>query len=125
MRRPEGLTINSLMEGDPENPDGWQITTDGQVIQKIPAEEFRFLVHWGADVYMDMDELRRGLDHTDDLDHEMVFDMLISDLRARGEKFTVPTDPITDRAFIGLLTRTYDPGQPAIFPPEPEELIAA
>jgi hypothetical protein len=48
MRRPEGLWINSLMSVDPENPNGWVITTDGKVIQRIPEEEFRFLVHWGA-----------------------------------------------------------------------------
>ncbi|MCP5395286.1 MAG: hypothetical protein H6918_00880 [Sphingomonadaceae bacterium] len=124
MRRPEGLAINSLMEADPDNAGGWRITTDGQVIQQIPEEEFRFLVHWGADIFMDFDELKRSLDHSDDIGHEQVFDMLIADLRARGLTFEVPTDPMTDKAFIGLLTRTYDPGQPAIFPPEPEELAA-
>lgn len=124
MRRPQGLAINSLMSADPNDPTGWQITTDGQVIQKIPEEEFRFLVHWGADIYMDMDEMKRALDHTDDLTHEMVFDILISDLRKRGETFQVPNDPLTDKTFIGLLTRTYDPGTPTIFPPEPEELAA-
>jgi hypothetical protein len=50
--------------------------------------------------------------------------MLIADLRARGETFEVPTDPLTDQRFIGLLTRVYDPGKPAFFPPEPEELAA-
>lgn len=66
-----------------------------------------------------------ALDHTDDLTHEQVFDMIIADLRKRGETFEVPSDPLTDQKFIGLLTRIYDPGQPAIFPPEPEEAIAA
>lgn len=125
MRRPEGLAINSLMEADPEDPNGWQITTDGKVIQKIPEEEFRFLVHWGADIYMDMAELKRALDHTDDLTHDMIFDIIIADLRKRGESFQVPNDPLTDTAFIGMLTRVYDPGQPSIFPPEPEERQAA
>jgi hypothetical protein len=125
MRRPEGLAINSMMSADPEDPTGWQITTDGEVIQKIPASEFRFLVHWGADIFMDMAELKRALDHTDDLNHEMIFDIIISDLRKRGEAFQMPTDPMTDPAFIGLLTRVYDPGQPTIFPPEPEEQLAA
>lgn len=124
MRHPQGLAINSLMEADPEDPTGWQITTDGKVIQKVPEEEFRFLVHWGADIFMDMEELKRSLDHTDDLTHEMVFDIIIADLKARGEKFTIPSDPMTDKAFIGMLTRVYDPGMPTIFPPEPEELAA-
>jgi hypothetical protein len=124
MRHPVGLDIGSLMSADPQNSKGWQITTDGHVIQQIPEEEFRFLVHWGADIYMDMDELKRGLDHTDDLSHDQVFDMLIADLRQRGEAFEVPTDPLTDQKFIGTLTRVYDPGVPAIFPPEPVEAAA-
>ncbi|WP_420381777.1 hypothetical protein [Novosphingobium sp.] len=125
LRRPAGLTIASMMEADPDQPAGWRITTDGQVIQHVPEEEFRFLVHWGADIYMDYAELKRGLDHTDDITHEQVFDMLIADLRARGETFEVPSDPMTDQRFIGLLTRVYDPGTPSMFPPEPEDVLAA
>lgn len=68
---------------------------------------------------MDYEELKTTLDHNDDISHEQVFDMLIADLRARGEMFEVPSDPFTDKAFIQLLTRVYDPGKPAIFPPEP------
>ena len=124
-RRPEGLAINSLMSPDPATPGAWQITTDGAVVQHIPEDEFRFLIHWGADIFSDLAELKRSLDHTDDLTHDQVFDMIITDLKARGEQFEVPTDPLTDKAFIGLLTRVYDPGQPAIFPPEPEEALAA
>jgi len=125
MRHPAGLDISTQMSADPQDPSGWQLTTEGKVIQRIPEEEFRFLVHWGADIYMDMAELKCALDHTDDLTHEQVFDMIIADLRARGETFQLPSDPMTDKGFIGLLTRTYDPGQPTIMPPEPEELIAA
>ncbi|HEY4545341.1 MAG TPA: hypothetical protein VIG90_02800 [Pedomonas sp.] len=125
MRRPEGLAINSLMEPDPTTPGGWQITTDGRVIQQVPEEEFRFLVHWGADIYMDYAELKRALDHTDDLTHEQVFDTIIADLRARKVSFDMPSDPLTDKTFISLLIKVYDPGTPAIFPPEPEEAMAA
>ena len=125
MRRPAGLGINSMMQANPNQHGAWQITTDGQVIQDISEEEFRFLVHWGADIYMDYAELKRALDHSDDLTHEQVFDIFIKDLRARGLTFETPSDPFSDKAFIGLLTRTYDPGAPSIFPPEPEETLAA
>ena len=125
MRKPAGLALNSVMEADPEVPGGWRISTDGTVIQRIPEQEFRFLVHWGANVYMDLEELKVTRDHTDDLSHEMAFDLLISDLRARGEQFEVPTDPMTDKSFIGLLTRVYDVGIPLHFPPEPGEAQAA
>ena len=125
MRRPAGLSIASTMQADPNRAGEWQIVEGGKVIQQVPEEEFRLLVHWGADIYMDYDELKVALDHSDDLTHERVFDMLIADLRQRGQTFEVPSDPLTDPAFIGLLSRVYDPGLPAEYPPEPDEARAA
>ncbi|MCP3735899.1 hypothetical protein M9979_13570 [Sphingomonas sp. RP10(2022)] len=125
LRKPAGLDIGSVMEADPDSADGWRIRTGEQVIQRIPESEFRFLIHWGADIFMDLDELRVSLDHSDDLTHERIFDILIADLRRRGVPFVMPTDPMTDTAFIQALTQTYDPGLPAIFPAEPEEREAA
>jgi len=124
LRRPEGLAFNSQMSGDPEDPTGWQITTDGKVIQRVPEEEFRLLLHWGADIFMDYADLKVTLDHSDDITHEQVLDIFIQDLRARGEQFEMPTDPMRDTKFIELLTRTYDLGKPASFPPEPEEIAS-
>jgi len=46
------------------------------------------------------------------------------DIAAWKHGFEVPSDPLTDKAFIGLLTRVYDPGAPSIFPSEPEESLA-
>ena len=126
LRRPEGLAIDSRFSADPECEDGWRITTGEQVIQRVPAAEMRFLVHWGAQLYLDDEELRVAQDHTDDLTHERVFDVFIADLRARGEGFSMPSDPFTDKAFIRLLNRVYDLGTPGSMPPEPaEEPVAA
>lgn len=125
MRRPEGLAINSLMRPNPDTAGDWQILTDDRIIQNVPEREFRFLVHWGADIYMDYAELKRALDHSDDITHDQVFDIFIKDLRARGHDFILPTDPLTDKAFIGLLTRVYDSGPPSINLPEPAENLAA
>lgn len=124
LRRPEGLSIDSVMQAGSE-PGSWDIVDHGRVIQSVPEEEFRLLLHWGADIFTDYADLKRTLDHSDDIGHEQVFDILIADLRARGISFEMPTDPLTDAAFIALLTRVYDPGQPAMFPPEPEEALAA
>ena len=118
MRFPRGLAFNSLFGADPASSGDWQITTDGRAIQTVPPEETRFLVHWGAEIYMDMDELKVVMDGTDDLSHERVFDMFIADLRARGLTFPMPTDPMADVAFIRLLTKTYDVGTPRIYPAE-------
>ena len=125
MRRPPGLKFGSVMEADPEVHGGWRILTDGRVIQQIPEQEFRFLVHWSAYVYADLDELKLVRDHTDDLSHERVIDTLVADLRRRGEQFQMPADPLSDKAFIALLTRVYDVGLPLHFPPEPAEARAA
>jgi hypothetical protein len=69
---------------------------------------------------------RSGLIRLHDFD-QVPFDVLdegilIADLRARGETFEMPSDPLTDKAFIRLLNRVYDPGTPSLFPPEPEEV---
>jgi hypothetical protein len=47
------------------------------------------------------------------------------DAAARGEAFEMPSDPLSDKAFIRLLTRVYDLGTPSLMPPEPEEADAA
>jgi hypothetical protein len=117
-RMPKGLAFDSLFSADPEVADGWRITTNGEVIQKVPAQEMRFLVHWGAEIFMDYAELKQFMEHTDDLTHDQVFDMFIKDLRGRGHTFEVPTDPVRDPQFIQLLTRVYDSGPPSIYPAE-------
>lgn len=116
MRHPQGLAFNTLWGADPEVADGWQLTTDGKVIQRIPASETRFLVHWGAEVYQDYAELKKVMDQSDDLTHEKVFDTFIQDMRARGLTFEMPSDPLHDREFIRLLSATYDPGLPRFYP---------
>jgi hypothetical protein len=126
LRRPAGLDITSTFGAAFESEDGWRITTGEKVIQRIPAEEMRFLVHWGAQLYMDDEELKVSLDHTDDITRERAIDMLVTDLHARGEKFEEPSDPINDRQFVRLLSQVYDVGTPSILPPEPaEEPVAA
>jgi hypothetical protein len=70
---------------------------------------------------MDDEELRVAQDHTDDLTHERVFEIFVGDLRARGERVSLPSDPFTDKAFIRLLNRVYDLGTPSMVPPEHDE----
>lgn len=124
MRKPEGLAINSTIAPDPQTEAGWQITTDTKIIQRIPENEFRLLIHWGAQIFMDYDELKKTLDHSDDITHEKAFDIFVQDLRARGELFEMPTDPLSDVNFIKLLTRVYDLGLPRIMLPDPVDEVA-
>ena len=126
MRRVPGLDISSKFGADPDSPDGWRITTGDVVNQRIPSEEARLLVHWGARIYMDMDELKVTFDHTDDLKQDQALNMLMDDMRRRGVSFEVPTDPMNDRKFIGLVSQVYDIGGPTNIPPDAvDEAIAA
>lgn len=125
MRSHHDLDITSKMGVDPETPDGWRITTGDRVDQRIPAREMRFLVHWGARVFMDFDELKVTLDHTDDIDRERAIGMLIDDMRRRGVAVETPSDPMNDRAFVALVSQVYDIGGPANIPADAVDERAA
>ncbi|MEI2705044.1 MAG: hypothetical protein V9E89_07225 [Ilumatobacteraceae bacterium] len=56
---------------------------------------------------MDFDELKKSLDHTDDLTHERVIGDLLADMRARGVAVAEPSDPLHDNDFIRALLTTY------------------
>jgi hypothetical protein len=88
--------------------DTWVVTTDDDVIKRYRPEQIRFLVHWNAEVYADMDEVKKVMDHTDDLTHERVVDTLLADMRARGVKVATPSDPLHDVDFIQALMHAYD-----------------
>ena len=117
-RKPAGLDIVSTFGADPNDPDGWQIETNGTINQRIPAREIRFLVHWGARLFKDMADLKQTYDHSDDITHDLALGMLIDDMKARGIAFEVPTDPMNDRGFVGLVARAYDIGGPTSIPAE-------
>jgi len=101
-----GLAHRSKFEHRPDEDD-WVITTDDAVIRRYGSDEIRFLVHWNAEVYTDLDECRRVMDHTDDLTHDRVIDTLIADLRGKGIAVTEPSDPLHDDDFIHTLLSTY------------------
>ena len=125
-RKPAGLTIDSTISADPQTPGAWRIMDDDRVVQNIPEQEFRFLVHWNAMVYSDLAALSIARDHSDDITPDMAFDILIEDMKSRGEVFAIPTDPLRDIRFIKLLTRVYDIGEVRDVPADPvEETLVA
>ena len=87
--------------------DDWAITTDGEVIRRYRPKEMRLLVHWSAEVYTDREEVKKNMDHSDDLTHDVVFDRLLADMRERGVRVSDPSDPLHDQEFIRTLTATY------------------
>ena len=50
-------------------------------------------MHWNAEVYADMDEVKKNMDHSDDLTHDVVFDRLLADMRGEGRRRS-PSRPI-------------------------------
>jgi hypothetical protein len=101
-----GVKHRSLLGYEPKRDD-WAITTDGEVVRRYRPEEMRLLVHWSAEVYSDMDEVKKNLDHSDDLTHDMVFDRLLADMRSKGVEVAEPSDPLHDQGFIRRLIETY------------------
>ena len=78
------------------------------MIARYATEQLRLLVHWDAELYSDLDDLKTHVDHTDDLTPERVFETFAADLRAQGVRFAMPADPLRDPAFIALLASVYD-----------------
>jgi len=101
-----GLKHRSLIGYDAAS-DQWAIATDGTAIRRYRPEEMRLLVHWSAELYADMDEVRKNMDHSDDLTHEIVFNRLLADMRSKGVDVAEPSDPLHDQAFIRALVATY------------------
>ena len=101
-----GLKHRSLIAYEPD-ADEWVITTDGHAIRRYRADEMRLLVHWNAEVYADMEEVEKNMDHSADLTHDVVFDRLLGDLRAKGVDVAEPSDPLHDTDFIRALIATY------------------
>ena len=102
----KGLKHRSLM-GYNAVQDRWEIMTDGVPIRTYEPAQIRFLAHWNAEVYADMDEARKVMDHTDDLTHQMVVDRLLADMRSRNIAVSEPNDPLHDVDWIQALMHTY------------------
>lgn len=117
-QRPAGLTFDTVFGGDPASADHWILTNQGSTIARHSTDELRFLVHWSAEVFEDYAELKKNMDGSDNLTHARVFDILIKDVRSKGIKIDLPTDPFRDPVFIKTLNSAYDIGAPVTYPPE-------
>ena len=74
---------------------------------QISAGDLRFLVHWNAEVYSDMTEVKKVMDHTDDLTIEEACGRLLADMRRKGVTIAEPSDPLHDDDFVRALISTY------------------
>jgi hypothetical protein len=84
-------------------PDGggnWIILENGEVRATYPRHAVRFSVLWKAAV-----QDRKS--STDNLTLDRIMAIFTEDLRDRGVDFQMPSDPLTDTAWILLLQRIY------------------
>jgi hypothetical protein len=114
---PPGLGFDSTFAGDPLDEGRWEIRNGDVVIARYTTDQLRLLVHWDAELYTDLADLKTHVDHLDDLAPERVFETFVADLRAKGVRCEVPSDPLRDPAFIALLATTYDV-PPSAYPAE-------
>ena len=114
---PKGLAFDSTFSGDPEDPGRWRVRTGEHVIARYATDQLRLLVHWDGELYTDLPDLKKHVDHLDDLTQDRVFEIFVEDLRSKDVRFEIPSDPIRDRGFIALLAQTYDVG-PSSYPAE-------
>ena len=100
-----GLKHRSLFEYGPTTTTGRSRPTASD--PPLRPDEIRLLVHWNAEVYADMDEVKKVMDHTDDLTHDRVIATLLADMRGEGRAVAEPSDPFHDDDFIQALISTY------------------
>ncbi|MCP1470414.1 hypothetical protein J3E64_002102 [Sphingobium sp. OAS761] len=117
-----GTCYFTELDVDPDNRDRWLMTTGDRVNAILHTDELRLMLHWNAEVYHDLDDLKLHSDHRDDLTHDMVAEIFMADLRRRGMAFDPPADPYRDMAFIGVLNDAYNLCRPQRYPPGTEPL---
>jgi hypothetical protein len=80
--------------------DNWSILENGEVRAIYPSHAIRFSVLWKA-------EIRDGESRPDNLTLDRIMTILTADLRSRSMDLQVPSDPLTDTAWMLLLQRIY------------------
>ena len=84
----------------PDGEGNWTIFENGEVRATYPSRAIRFSVLWKA-------EVRNGKSRPDNLTLDRTMDIFTADLRRRGIDVHVPSDPLSDTAWILKLQRTY------------------
>ena len=84
----------------PDGEGNWTILENGEVRATYPSHAIRFSVLWKA-------EVRNGKSRPDHLTLDRTMEIFTADLRRRGIDFHVPSDPLSDTAWIVTLQRTY------------------
>jgi hypothetical protein len=108
----DALTVAAELVWD---DDAWLVVDADRALARVPEREARISVSWKAEVFADEAEAELVDRHSDDLDLDRVWAMLVADLRRRGVEVEVADDPLGDSTFIAALSDVY-PRSPTVFP---------
>lgn len=92
--------ISAAAQIQPNGEGNWAILEDGEVRATYPERAIRLSVLWKA-------ALGDSGERADSLTLDRIVEILASDLKERHVEFQVPSDPLTDTAWIALLERVY------------------
>jgi hypothetical protein len=96
----ESPRISPAAHIQPDGKGNWAILENGEVRATYPSDAIRLSIVWKA-------EVRRRKLGTDNLTLDRIMAIFTADLRHRSVDFQVPSDPLSDTAWILLLQRTY------------------
>lgn len=83
----------------------WTILENGEVRATYPSRAIRLSILWKADV-------RNGNSSIDHLTLDRILAIFTADLRHRRVEFEIPSNPLTDTAWILFLQKIYVPPTP-------------
>ena len=92
--------ISASAKIQPDGDGNWIIFENGEVRATYASRAIRFSVLWKA-------EVRNGEPRPDDLTLDRTMEIFIADLRRRSIDFHIPSDPLSDTAWILMLQRIY------------------
>jgi hypothetical protein len=92
--------ISASAQIQPTGDGNWTIVEDGEVRATYPDRAIRLSLVWKA-------EIRDRELKDDHLDLDRIMAIFTADLRRRSVDFDMPSDPMTDNAWLLFLQRTY------------------
>ena len=92
--------ISASAKIQPDGDGNWIIFENGEVRATYASRAIRSSVLWKA-------EVRNGEPRPDDLTLDRTMEIFVADLRRRSIDFHVPSDPLSDTAWILMLQRIY------------------
>jgi hypothetical protein len=87
--------------------DGWAIVDGSAELASFTTDRMRVSLSWKGIAFSDHEDRRRHDEHLDDIDLDEVLRRFTADFDARGERLEVPTDPVSDPAFVRTLRDAY------------------